>query len=172
MRQVRPFYFILWLHADLICPFSTFISNAPQYFTLTHPFSTFFDLPPPKCDLIHPFLTFSSNAPQYFTLTRLFRSSFTQMCIGCFAITTVFSRAQPNVLPDTKHAHFCADSAIYNDNCMPGCAFVSDVHVSQCIQRKTCGDLIGGGDAGVVHEVLKHDTVQQVVLCDIDEVRR
>jgi len=29
--------------------------------------------------------------------------------------------------------------------------------------------LIGGGDGGVVREVLKHDTVEQVVLCDIDE---
>ena len=31
--------------------------------------------------------------------------------------------------------------------------------------------VIGGGDGGVVREVLKHDTVEQVVLCDIDEVR-
>lgn len=31
--------------------------------------------------------------------------------------------------------------------------------------------VIGGGDGGVVREVLKHDTVQEVVLCDIDEVR-
>lgn len=30
--------------------------------------------------------------------------------------------------------------------------------------------VIGGGDGGVVREVLKHDTVEQVVLCDIDEV--
>jgi spermidine synthase len=30
--------------------------------------------------------------------------------------------------------------------------------------------VIGGGDGGVVREVLKHDTVQEVVLCDIDEV--
>ncbi|KIL63072.1 hypothetical protein M378DRAFT_12437 [Amanita muscaria Koide BX008] len=29
--------------------------------------------------------------------------------------------------------------------------------------------VIGGGDGGVVREVLKHDTVDQVVLCDIDE---
>jgi spermidine synthase / saccharopine dehydrogenase (NADP+, L-glutamate-forming) len=29
--------------------------------------------------------------------------------------------------------------------------------------------VIGGGDGGVVREVLKHSTVQQVVLCDIDE---
>ncbi|PSS36920.1 hypothetical protein PHLCEN_2v1238 [Hermanssonia centrifuga] len=29
--------------------------------------------------------------------------------------------------------------------------------------------VIGGGDGGVVREVLKHDTVEQVVLCDIDE---
>ena len=31
--------------------------------------------------------------------------------------------------------------------------------------------VIGGGDGGVVREVLKHDTVEKVVLCDIDEVR-
>lgn len=30
--------------------------------------------------------------------------------------------------------------------------------------------VIGGGDGGVVREVLKHDTVERVVLCDIDEV--
>ncbi|KAF5350145.1 hypothetical protein D9756_009259 [Leucocoprinus leucothites] len=29
--------------------------------------------------------------------------------------------------------------------------------------------VIGGGDGGVVREVLKHDVVEQVVLCDIDE---
>ncbi|KAF8151352.1 saccharopine dehydrogenase [Crassisporium funariophilum] len=29
--------------------------------------------------------------------------------------------------------------------------------------------VIGGGDGGVVREVLKHDTVEHVVLCDIDE---
>ncbi|KAG6821131.1 hypothetical protein H0H93_006470 [Arthromyces matolae] len=29
--------------------------------------------------------------------------------------------------------------------------------------------VIGGGDGGVVREVLKHDTVTEVVLCDIDE---
>lgn len=29
--------------------------------------------------------------------------------------------------------------------------------------------VIGGGDGGVVREVLKHETVKQVVLCDIDE---
>ncbi|EAU83678.1 spermidine synthase [Coprinopsis cinerea okayama7 len=29
--------------------------------------------------------------------------------------------------------------------------------------------VIGGGDGGVVREVLKHETVEQVVLCDIDE---
>jgi len=32
--------------------------------------------------------------------------------------------------------------------------------------------VIGGGDGGVVREALKHDTVEEVVLCDIDEVRR
>jgi spermidine synthase / saccharopine dehydrogenase (NADP+, L-glutamate-forming) len=31
--------------------------------------------------------------------------------------------------------------------------------------------VIGGGDGGVVREVLKHETVEHVVLCDIDEVR-
>jgi hypothetical protein len=31
--------------------------------------------------------------------------------------------------------------------------------------------VIGGGDGGVVREVLKHYTVEEVVLCDIDEVR-
>lgn len=30
--------------------------------------------------------------------------------------------------------------------------------------------VIGGGDGGVVREVLKHDMVKEVVLCDIDEV--
>ena len=30
--------------------------------------------------------------------------------------------------------------------------------------------VIGGGDGGVVREVLKHDIVEKVVLCDIDEV--
>ena len=30
--------------------------------------------------------------------------------------------------------------------------------------------VIGGGDGGVVREVLKHESVEQVVLCDIDEV--
>jgi spermidine synthase len=28
--------------------------------------------------------------------------------------------------------------------------------------------VIGGGDGGVVHEILKHDIVEQVDLCDID----
>lgn len=31
--------------------------------------------------------------------------------------------------------------------------------------------VIGGGDGGVVREVLKHPSVEEVVLCDIDEVR-
>ena len=31
--------------------------------------------------------------------------------------------------------------------------------------------VIGGGDGGVVREALKHDTVEEVVLCDIDEAR-
>jgi len=30
--------------------------------------------------------------------------------------------------------------------------------------------VIGGGGGGVVREVLKRETVQQVVLCDIDEL--
>ncbi len=30
--------------------------------------------------------------------------------------------------------------------------------------------VIGGGDGGVVREVLKHETVEHVLLCDIDEV--
>ena len=30
--------------------------------------------------------------------------------------------------------------------------------------------VIGGGDGGVVREVLKHPGVEKVVLCDIDEV--
>ena len=30
--------------------------------------------------------------------------------------------------------------------------------------------VIGGGDGGVVREVLKHELVEEVVLCDIDEV--
>lgn len=31
--------------------------------------------------------------------------------------------------------------------------------------------VIGGGDGGVVREVIKHESVEKVVLCDIDEVR-
>jgi spermidine synthase len=31
--------------------------------------------------------------------------------------------------------------------------------------------IMGGGDGSIVGEVLKHDTVEQVVLCDVDEVR-
>jgi spermidine synthase len=30
--------------------------------------------------------------------------------------------------------------------------------------------VIGGGDGGVIREVLKHDSVERVTLCDIDEV--
>jgi spermidine synthase len=30
--------------------------------------------------------------------------------------------------------------------------------------------IVIGGDGGVVHEVLNNDTVEQVMLCDIDEV--
>jgi spermidine synthase len=31
--------------------------------------------------------------------------------------------------------------------------------------------VIGGGDGGVVREIVKHDCVEEVILCDIDEVR-
>lgn len=31
--------------------------------------------------------------------------------------------------------------------------------------------VVGGGDGGVVREVLKHESVESVVLVDIDEVR-
>ncbi len=31
--------------------------------------------------------------------------------------------------------------------------------------------VIGGGDGGVLREVIKHETVEEVILCDIDEVR-
>ena len=30
--------------------------------------------------------------------------------------------------------------------------------------------VIGGGDGGVLREVVKHDTVEEAILCDIDEV--
>ena len=30
--------------------------------------------------------------------------------------------------------------------------------------------VIGGGDGGVVREVLRHESIEEVVLCDIDEV--
>lgn len=30
--------------------------------------------------------------------------------------------------------------------------------------------VIGGGDGGVLREVIKHDCVEEAVLCDIDEV--
>jgi spermidine synthase len=30
--------------------------------------------------------------------------------------------------------------------------------------------VIGGGDGGVVREVLRHESVEEVVLCDIDKV--
>lgn len=30
--------------------------------------------------------------------------------------------------------------------------------------------MIGGGDGGVVREVLKYESVQNVVLCEIDQV--
>jgi spermidine synthase len=31
--------------------------------------------------------------------------------------------------------------------------------------------VIGGGDGGVLREVIKHKMVEQAILCDIDEVR-
>ena len=31
--------------------------------------------------------------------------------------------------------------------------------------------VIGGGDGGVLREVVKHDVVEEAILCDIDEVR-
>ena len=31
--------------------------------------------------------------------------------------------------------------------------------------------VIGGGDGGVLREVVKHPSVEEAVLCDIDEVR-
>ena len=30
--------------------------------------------------------------------------------------------------------------------------------------------VIGGGDGGVLREVVKHNTVEEAILCDIDEV--
>ena len=30
--------------------------------------------------------------------------------------------------------------------------------------------VIGGGDGGVLREVVKHDCVEEAILCDIDEV--
>ena len=30
--------------------------------------------------------------------------------------------------------------------------------------------VIGGGDGGVLREVVKHETVEEAILCDIDEV--
>lgn len=32
--------------------------------------------------------------------------------------------------------------------------------------------VVGGGDGGVIREVLKHKSVERVTLCDIDEVRK
>lgn len=31
--------------------------------------------------------------------------------------------------------------------------------------------VIGGGDGGVLREVVKHECVEEAILCDIDEVR-
>lgn len=31
--------------------------------------------------------------------------------------------------------------------------------------------VIGGGDGGVLREVIKHETVEEAILCDIDEVQ-
>ena len=30
--------------------------------------------------------------------------------------------------------------------------------------------VVGGGDGGVLREVVKHESIQEAVLCDIDEV--
>ncbi len=30
--------------------------------------------------------------------------------------------------------------------------------------------VIGGGDGGVLREVVKHETIEEAILCDIDEV--
>lgn len=32
--------------------------------------------------------------------------------------------------------------------------------------------VIGGGDGGVLREVVKHETVEEAILCDIDEVKK
>ena len=32
--------------------------------------------------------------------------------------------------------------------------------------------VVGGGDGGVLREVVKHESVQEAVLCDIDEVSK
>lgn len=32
--------------------------------------------------------------------------------------------------------------------------------------------VIGGGDGGVLREVVKHESVKEAILCDIDEVSR
>jgi spermidine synthase len=32
--------------------------------------------------------------------------------------------------------------------------------------------VIGGGDGGVLREVVKHETVEEAILCDIDEVTK
>lgn len=32
--------------------------------------------------------------------------------------------------------------------------------------------VIGGGDGGVLREVVKHETVEEAILCDIDEVMK
>lgn len=32
--------------------------------------------------------------------------------------------------------------------------------------------VIGGGDGGVLREVVKHESVEEAVLCEIDEVQR
>jgi spermidine synthase len=31
--------------------------------------------------------------------------------------------------------------------------------------------IIGGGDGGVIREVVKHPQVEEVILCEIDQVR-
>jgi spermidine synthase len=44
------------------------------------------------------------------------------------------------------------------------------VHMPLCVHKKPERVLvIGGGDGGTVREILKHDTIKEVILCEIDE---
>lgn len=44
------------------------------------------------------------------------------------------------------------------------------VHMPMCVHGNPERVLIiGGGDGGVVREILKHDTIKEVILCEIDE---